>query len=196
MESDKTTIKNNKKTAKKSKGYSWIFYVTIISFILSAILIYSTSKILTEVSIATAFIILIIIIFVGIIFDTIGISVASANVATFHSMAAKRLYGAKKAIWLVNNADKVSSFCNDVIGDICGVISGAASALIVVVMIIDISQSGTSWPNLLMGGTVASITVGGKAVGKKIALSKGTNIVLKTGAFLQLFSRRKERKNG
>ncbi len=196
MESEKINIKNGKKTAKKPNGYSWIFYVTIISFVLSAILIYSTSKILTDVSVATAFVILIIIIFVGIIFDTIGISVASANVATFHSMAAKRLYGAKKAIWLVNNADKVSSFCNDVIGDICGVISGAASALIVIVLIVDISQSGTSWPNLVMGGTVAAITVGGKAIGKKIALSKGTNIVYQTGAFLQFFSRRKEHKNG
>lgn len=27
---------------------------------------------------------------------------------------------------LKKNADKVSSFCNDVIGDICGIISGAA----------------------------------------------------------------------
>ena len=32
---------------------------------------------------------------------------------------------------LIRNAGKVSSFCNDVIGDISGVISGTASALIV-----------------------------------------------------------------
>ncbi|MBN2852754.1 MAG: Mg2+ and Co2+ transporter CorB [Clostridia bacterium] len=193
MDEEKKEIKIYRRNNKKSKGYSWIFYVTIISFILSALLISVTSKVLQDVSVVTAMIILAIIIFIGIIFDTVGISVASASVATFHSMAAKKMYGAKKAIWLVNNADKVSSFCNDVIGDICGVISGAASALIIVVLLSNMESVETSWPNLVMSGLVASITVGGKAVGKRIAVNKGNNIVYKTGVIIQFFTGRREK---
>lgn len=193
MEEEKKEIKVYRRNNKKSKGYSWIFYVTIISFILSALLISVTSKVLQDVSIITAMIILAIIVFIGILFDTVGISVASASVATFHAMAAKKMYGAKKAIWLVNNADKVSSFCNDVIGDICGVISGAASALIIVVLISSMENAETSWPNLIMSGLVASVTVGGKAVGKRIAVNKGSNIVYRTGVIIQFFTGRRDR---
>lgn len=194
MDKEKKEVKLKRKLIKKTKGNSWIFYVTIISFVLSALLIMITSKTLKDVSIATAFILLYIIILIGIIFDTIGISVASANIATFHSMASKKMYGAKKAIWLVKNADKVSSFCNDVIGDICGVISGAASALIIVTLFSNISTNGISWPNLIMSGVVASTTVGGKAIGKKIAVNNGEKIVYKTGVVIQFFIGGKDNK--
>jgi len=191
LEQENKQIKKRKRVSKKSKGYSWIFWVTIISFVLSAFLILITSKILQDVSITTAFIMLFVIILIGITFDTIGISVASVNIATFHSMASNKLYGAKKAIWLVKNADKVSSFCNDVIGDICGVISGASSALIVISLFIN--SDSVSWPNLVMSGMVASLTVGGKAIGKKIALNNGINIVYKVGAVLQFLTGKRER---
>ena len=37
--------------------------------------------------------------------------------------------------YLVKNADKVSSVLNDVIGDVCGILSGAAGASIVVLIV-------------------------------------------------------------
>ena len=191
MEEDNKLVKR-KKTQKKSEGNSWIIWVTLISFFLSALLILITSKTLEDVSILTALILLFIIIFIGIIFDTIGISVASANIATFHSMASNKMYGAKKAIWLVKNADKVSSFCNDVIGDICGVISGASSALIVISLVISSNNNTISWPNLIMSGLVASLTVGGKAIGKKIALNNGNSIVYKVGIVIQFLIGKRE----
>ena len=46
-------------------------------------------------------------------------------------MAAHKVRGAREAVWMVRNAEKVSSICNDVVGDICGIISGATGALIV-----------------------------------------------------------------
>ena len=38
---------------------------------------------------------------------------------------------ARQAIYIVRNADRVSNFCNDVIGDISGIISGTAVAFVV-----------------------------------------------------------------
>ena len=37
----------------------------------------------------------------------------------------------KSSIKLIRNSGRVASFCNDVVGDICSVISGSATALIV-----------------------------------------------------------------
>ncbi len=45
-------------------------------------------------------------------------------------MAAKKVPGAAECIMLLRHADRVASICNDVIGDICGVVSGAAAATI------------------------------------------------------------------
>ena len=47
----------------------------------------------------------------------------------YHAMSSKKIKGAKKAVSFKKNADKVSSFCNDVIGDICGIISGSAGEI-------------------------------------------------------------------
>ena len=69
-----------------------------------------------------AFIVLLLIVFLGILFDIIGVAVMSANEKPFHSMAAKKLPGAVEAMKLLRSAEKVSSFCNDVVGDICGVV--------------------------------------------------------------------------
>ena len=57
-------------------------------------------------------------------------AVATANEKPFHSMASRKVPGALEAIRLLRNAERVSSICNDVVGDICGVVSGSASATI------------------------------------------------------------------
>ena len=118
-----------------------------------------------------AFVILLVIIFVGIIFDIIGVAVTSADEKPFNAMAARKVPGARQAISLIHNAERVSSICNDVIGDICGVVSGAASATIAA----QVLQNFTfSWPRmipLIMSSLVAGLTVGGKAMGKTFAIN-------------------------
>ena len=78
---------------------------------------------------------------------------------------------------LLRNAERVSSICNDVVGDICGVISGTAAATISV----QILQHFTfSWPqivSLIMSSLVAGLTVGGKAIGKRFAIHSSVTIV-------------------
>lgn len=101
----------------------------------------------------------------------VGVAVTAADEKPFHAMAAKKVPGAGKAIWLLRNADKVASFCNDVVGDICGIISGAASAVIAGQIIAEIAQTGRgNVVQLAMSGLVAGMTVGGKAAGKSIAM--------------------------
>lgn len=134
-----------------------------------------------------ALIVLLVIVFIGIISDTIGVAITSADEKPFHSMAARKVPGAQESIRLLRNAERVTSICNDVIGDICGVVSGSASAAIAA----QILQNFTfSWPqivSLLASALVAGLTVAGKAIGKSIALNSSTKIVQMVGKVIWFF---------
>lgn len=179
--------RNRKNGKKKPKNVRWILMVTFLSFVMSGALLLASTTALEGASVYVAIAVVLVIVFIGILFDTIGISVASANKAVFHSMAAKKMYGARQAIWLINNADKVSNFCNDVVGDICGVISGSASTLIIVSIVGNLKNDPGSWASLIVSGMIAALTVGGKAIGKVIAVRKGNDVVYRTGMVLRLF---------
>ena len=82
-----------------------------------------------------------------------------------------------EAIRLLRNAERVSSICNDVIGDICGVVSGSASATIAARVL---ENFEFTWPRMIglaMSALVAGLTVGGKAIGKSFAIRSCTTIV-------------------
>lgn len=136
-------------------------------------------------SVAVAFIILAAIILVGILFDIVGVAVTSADEKPFHSMAARKVAGSQEAIKLLRNAERVSSICNDVIGDICGVVSGSAAATIAVQAFA--SGDEIAWPQLLMSALVAGFTVGGKAIGKTVAIGSCTEIVHAVGKISWFF---------
>lgn len=169
----------------KRDNTCWIVIITLISFFLSASILYFSSRVFERADTLAALFILLIIVFIGIICDTVGIAVTAADEPPFHAMASKKYYGAKQAIKLVRNASKVSSVCNDVVGDICGIISGAASFLVIVRMSPDGADPDTTLYGLIIGGIVVAITVGGKAVGKIIAISNSNYIVYKVGIVLQ-----------
>ena len=102
---------------------------------------------------------------------------------------------------LLRNAERVSSICNDVVGDICGVISGSASAAIAALIIQDYSGSVQQIIMLAMSALVAGLTVGGKAIGKTYAIRSCTSIVTSVGKILwflhspsRLFRKKKKNK--
>jgi CBS domain containing-hemolysin-like protein len=178
----------NTNAGNKKVNYRWAAIIVIWTFIFSITLSFISSSLMNNVSIGIAFIILIIIIFLGILFDIIGIAVTAASETPFHSMASRRIGGAKQAVKLIRNAEKVSNFCNDVVGDIAGIISGATSATIVAQLTERYSALNTVFIGLILTGGVAALTVGGKAIGKSIAISKSNYIVYKVGVIIYYLS--------
>ncbi|TYQ13377.1 UNVERIFIED_CONTAM: hypothetical protein Cloal_4446 [Acetivibrio alkalicellulosi] len=191
MHDRKVKFKTNSIGSKKSNR-QWVVIITIMAFFLSSGLSIVSSNVLENVGWITSFLIVLIIIIIGIVFDTIGIAVTAADESPFHSMASRKLYGAKQAIKLIRNANRVSSVCNDVIGDICGVISGTASAFIIVKVSQTASLSLATIIGLILTGIVASLTIGGKAIGKTIALRNSNYIVYKVSVVISflLYQRR------
>ena len=135
---------------------------------------------------AVAFLILLAIVLVGIVFDIIGVAVTSADEKPFHSMAARKVPGSMEALRLLRSAERVSSICNDVIGDICGVVSGSAAATIAAQILQNFEFTWSQMIPLLMSALVAGITVGGKAIGKTFAIKSCTQIISGVGRILYL----------
>lgn len=187
---DSDTGKPKKKTKQKQSGnpvnVRWIATISITSFILSVLMSYTSKRALESVGNIIAFVILFAFIALGILFDIIGVASTVATEKRFHSMAARRVKGAKQAIWIARNAEKVGSFCNDVVGDISGIISGATSAVIIT----RLTQDGTDMRSVILSlvitGCVSSLTIGGKAIGKTFAISHSEDIVFLTGRVLSI----------
>ena len=119
-------------------------------------------------------------------FDVIGVAVTSSAEAPFHSMAAHHERGAVESIQLIKNADKVSSICNDVVGDVTGIISGTTAALIAARFMEGMKNENFLF-SLLVLGVVTGLTVGGKSIGKTIAINNNTIIVLRVGKLINMF---------
>ena len=176
-----------KKKSKKNNGSSkakWVYKVVILAFGLSVFFSTISEVLLKKVEFLTSLFILLIIIIIGIFFDIIGIAVASSTESPFHAMAADKIPGGKEAVKLVRNADIVSNFCNDVVGDICGIISGAAGAAIVLKITSNRHGGNEILISIILTGIISTFTIGGKALGKGIAINNSKTVVYSVALFL------------
>ena len=103
-------------------------------------------------------------------------------------MSSKKVRGAKMAVTLKKNADRTSTFCCDVIGDICGIISGAAG-VVVSTQLSELLNIDLLIASLLVTGFIAAITIGGKSLEKPIAINNGNKILFKFAKVLSIFSK-------
>ena len=169
---------------ERKKTIRWVITIFLITILISGIISFLSDIIMENSSMAVAFLILLFIILVGIIFDIVGMAVASADEKPFHSMAARKVTGAQESISLLRKAERVSSICNDVIGDICGVVSGSASATIAIQILSKFDFSWSQIVSLGMSALAAGLTVGGKAIGKSFAVNSSTQIVHTVGKII------------
>ena len=179
---------------ERSRTIRWVVTVFFVTLVVSGMISLISDEVMARSGLLAAFAILLGIVFLGIIFDIIGMAVATASEKPFHSMAARKVPGAQEAIRLLRNAERVSSICNDVVGDICGVVSGSASATIAALILTHVD---TLWPravSLGMSALVAGLTVGGKAIGKTIAVNSCTQIVHLVGRILYTLNRLSKKK--
>lgn len=85
----------------------WVIFITIFAFLLSVFMSTFSDILLRKSNTAVAFIVLIAIIFIGILFDIIGVAVTVTDEKPFHSMAASKVKGAKSSLMLIRNASRL-----------------------------------------------------------------------------------------
>ena len=186
IENLKVQIRRKEKKSKERPDFKWIFKIMALAFVISITFSFISETILPNVNVVIGILLVIIFILLGVIFDMIGVSVTSADEKPFHSMNSRKVKGAGVAVKFKKSADKVSSFCNDVIGDICGIVSGSAGAIIAIALAnsLHVDKFGIT---LVVTALIASLTIGGKALGKSYAINKSNLILYKFAKFISNF---------
>ncbi len=165
-----------KEEAKPRSFRRWVVQIFATSIALSALLSFASGVVLEDAGYALAVLVLILFVLLGIAFDIVGVAVTAADPKPFHSMAAHRERGAAEALFLLKNSEKAASFCNDVVGDICGIVSGSTAAVIVLRL-----QNSFNSQSILLSiavtALISGVTIGGKAIGKKLAMDRSTQVV-------------------
>lgn len=188
---EKYSRKVTKKPVKNKKlvDYKWIITVTLLAFFISLVFSLFSEATIPNANSIIAIVIILLFIGIGILFDMIGIAITVADIKTFNSMATKRVKGARLAVKLIQNNEKASSFCNDVIGDICGIISGSAGVALANI-VAERFYFNFFVVSLLITATIAALTIGGKAIGKATAINKSTPILFEFSKVISCFYRK------
>lgn len=178
--------KKKEKVKKENIDKKWIATVVIVAFLTSFTLSFISEMTIPNLSLWLGILVTLFFIFLGIFFDIIGVSVTTADEAVFHSMSSRKVKGANIAVKFKKNADKVSSFCCDVIGDVCGIISGAAGTTIAAILVTQF-KFNTLFTSITVAAIIAAITIGGKAIGKSFAINKGNIVLYEFAKFISNF---------
>lgn len=182
----KVQTRRKEKIKKEKIDKKWLLKVTLTGFIISLFLSLISEKALTNVPLFVAILITLVFIFIGVFFDIIGMAVTISDEKVFHSMNSRKVKAANIAVKFKKQEEKVSSFCCDVIGDICGVVSGSAGVTITALI-----SSNTNISILPIGlittATIAALTIGGKAIGKSFAINKSNIILYEFAKFISIF---------
>lgn len=183
-------MKKHKNKNTNQKTWIWPIKILILAIFLSFGFSVISEFALTGASIAVSIIVIVIFIVVSIFFDMLGLATASASIENFNAMASRKVKGSKQGILLVKNADKVSSICADVIGDVCGILAGAAGASILAKLALSGAEYKTVLIASLISAIIAALTIFGKASFKRFSINHADAITLKFAKIINIFTRK------
>lgn len=170
------------------KKDNWIIKAFLMTFFIALIFSSTSNIIINKCNYIALIILSLVFILIGIFFDMIGTSVLTAKESTFHAKSSKKIKGSKESVYLIKNSSTIASICNDVIGDICGIVSGSIGAMLSI-YISNVTNINVIYTTLIISSLISSLTVGGKAIGKKYSIKNSDNIIGKVGIFLSLFTK-------
>lgn len=158
-------------------------------FVIAALLGGPLGGIIQRTGLAAGVAIMLSAILISIAADILAVAAAAGDAKPLNAMAADRVPGAREALAIVRNAGRVNSVCADVVGDICGTISGVAATPV----ILSIHKAYPAMPLsvIAMGvlGAIAFFTIGGKAAEKTYAVRSATSVLLFAGKGLYSLGR-------
>ncbi len=171
---------------KKASHLRWVVRVFVLAVVISAVMSFGSEAILEGTGFLAAVLVLFFFIFLGIAFDVIGVACTAADPSAFYSMASHRTKGAKEALWLLKHSERVSSICNDVVGDICGIVSGSTAAVLILLL-----KNRFTWNEMAVSiaitALISGMTIGGKALSKQFAIERSKDVVFFTARILRFF---------
>ena len=187
-----TKKKPKNKRKRKNAWLRWGLSILVLSFVLTVLFSFITEVSINDDSPAyVCIIVLVVLLVINIGCDLLANAIISCDAEAFHSMASNKIKGAKRAVYFCRNASKLGSIFADVIGDICGIVSGAAGAVLGVI----IAGDGGATIRLIcaigVSAVIGALTVGGKAILKHIAITFNKQIVFGFAKFTTFFKKEK-----
>ena len=185
--------KSEKAPAKKKRTnlpIRWALITFCLTLSLSAAMTYVSSTMIEGATVWVALSVLVVLILLGVLFDMLGVAVTSASQAPFVAMASKKVKGAKNSLLVLKHAEKFSNFCNDVVGDICGVVSGTAGAALAALATAQFGFLPAAFWSVATSAVISAMTVSLKALGKGVAINQSKQIVEMIGKILAVFIRK------
>lgn len=190
--------KENHKKSKKKKFPPWLAWglsVLFLSFGLTVIFSFLTEMVISENSPAIVCVaVLLVLLVLNISCDVLANAIISCKPESFHAMASNKIKGARRAVGFCKNASRLGSIFADVIGDICGIVSGAAGAVLAVIIALGGNDFVNLLSSILVSAVIGALTVGGKAIFKHFAIKYNRQIVFAFARFTTFFIREKKRK--
>ncbi len=184
--SSKQKKEDDKQLKKPQKRNTWFVKALFLTLILSFTFSLISELVIGNAPLAVAYLLIVLLVVIAVVTDMIGTAAAACDIEPFLAMSARKVKGSKMAVRLAKNAEKVSSVCADIIGDICGIVSGACGSAIVVKQFVD----GTSiFVSVLFSAVIAAITVSGKAFGKTYAMTNSNKIIFAVARVLSVFKK-------
>ena len=182
---------------KGVKKYRWAIKMFMIAICMSLFFGFISQTLLTKMGAVIAIIGICIFIFFSVVFDMLGIAVASCDQEVFEKWLKEGKKGASIALNLCKNSEKMCSFCADVVGDICSTLCGAGGACIVATLTNGIfNDNVVMFTAISVSAIIAGVTIFFKALMKEHALKNSEKIILKLGVLLErtLFKEKQKKK--
>ena len=184
---------NNKKGKSKKSFFSeylrWPLLVLVIVLAISFSFSVLSQLALDGATVAIAIAVIFVFLVLSVLTDIVGVAITAVNITPFRSMSAKKVKGAKEAVVLIKNADKVASIFADILGDVCGILSGSAGAVITAIYV---QNSTNVMQTVIIASVVSAVTAGliisTKAFFKKWAIANCNGVILLLGKVVRIFT--------
>ncbi|PTM58535.1 hypothetical protein [Desmospora activa] len=170
----------------------WAILISLVTALLAMVLTLVSSSFLNGLPWQGGLLVVLLIVLIGVFFDMLGIAATAAQERPFHAMASKKVAGATQAVGIIRKADQFANFCNDVVGDISGIVSGAAGFAVAAALVfsMDLPESNRFLVEAVLVGIISAITVGGKAIGKSVAIRYANELIFQIGRIFYFFEKR------
>ncbi len=179
-----------------AKKYRWAINMFVIAICMSLFFGFISQTLLSSMGVIIASICICIFIFFNVLFDWLGIAVASADYEVFEKWNKEGVKGSSIGLSLCKNSEKMCSFCADVVGDICSTLCGAGGACIVATLTSStLNKNIILFTSIMVSAIIAGVTIFFKAIMKEMALKKSNKIILKLGVLLENTIYREKKKN-
>ncbi len=175
----------NKRLERRNK-HAWAMRITCLTFALAIACSVLAQLATGNGDTAVTVLLLVFMILVSILFDGIGVSAASCDLDELRAQKDRlkpQVY--ERAMRMARNAEKVNNLCSDVVGDMCGILSGACGLTIS----LQLAADGVNgyWASVLVSSLIAALTVGGKAFMKGYAVGNACEFVLCAARMTEIF---------